>query len=50
MVFAGFLKIIALAWGFSTIFLPKENHVSSDVNAEILTREVEEQIENSKNW
>ena len=27
----------------------QENHTSSDVNAEILTREVEEQIENSKN-
>ena len=27
----------------------RENHISSDVNAEILTREVEEQIENSKN-
>ena len=27
----------------------QENRISSDVNAEILTREVEEQIENSKN-
>ena len=27
----------------------QENYISSDVNAEILTREVEEQIENSKN-
>ena len=27
----------------------QEKHISSDVNAEILTREVEEQIENSKN-
>ena len=27
----------------------QENHISSDVNAEILTLEVEEQIENSKN-
>ena len=27
----------------------QENHISSYVNAEILTQEVEEQIENSKN-
>ena len=27
----------------------QENHFSSEVNAEILTQEVEEQIENSKN-
>ena len=27
----------------------QENHISSDVNAEILSREVEKQIENSKN-
>ena len=27
----------------------QENHISCDVNTEILTREVEEQIENSKN-
>ena len=27
----------------------KENYISSDVNAEILTRKVEEQTENSKN-